>query len=131
MSTDQHLHNKIDALEDEARELRPAAEAYSIACEELEQWQARRAKAGLEVGCTGSLCDGMAWLYLYIEQLEAALLRATVAPVVLPTPPKREPIAWIERDDLPRLARGFQAKAYGAGPGRFFSTRLHLPVFGE
>lgn len=49
------------------------ADAYNHACEVLEHWQAKRAADGKEVGTTGSLCDGMAWLYERLDKLEAAL----------------------------------------------------------
>ncbi len=47
------------------------ADAYNHACDEMERWQHQRRKAGKEVGTTGSLCDGISWLYGYIDELEA------------------------------------------------------------
>jgi hypothetical protein len=49
------------------------ADAYNHACDVMERWQAERAAAGKEVGTTGSLCDGIAWLYGRLDELEAAL----------------------------------------------------------
>lgn len=49
------------------------AEAYDIACEEMEAYQLKRAQAGKEVGCTGSLVDGIGWVYERLEELEAEL----------------------------------------------------------
>jgi hypothetical protein len=54
------------------------ADAYMAACDEMELWQKKRAKAGLEIGTEGSLVDGIGWLYGYIEKLEAA---ATLSPL--------------------------------------------------
>lgn len=47
------------------------ADAYNHACEVMEHWQAEREKLGKVVGTTGSLCDGIAWLYNHIDELEA------------------------------------------------------------
>ena len=49
------------------------ADAYNHACSEMERWQHQRWKAGKEVGTTGSLCDGISWLYGRIDELEAKL----------------------------------------------------------
>lgn len=46
-------------------------DAYLHACSEMEYWQAKRAKAGKEIGTEGSLCDGIAWLFDRIEKLES------------------------------------------------------------
>ena len=48
------------------------ADAYNHACSEMERHQKHREDAGKEVGCTGSLCDGMAWLYDKLNATEAA-----------------------------------------------------------
>lgn len=48
------------------------ADAYNHACDEMERWQEQRKKAGKEIGTEGSLCDGISWLYEYIDTLEAA-----------------------------------------------------------
>ena len=47
------------------------AEAYDIACEEMEAWQEKRRKAGKEIGTQGSLVDGIGWLYERLDELEA------------------------------------------------------------
>jgi hypothetical protein len=47
------------------------ADAYRHACEIMEQFQAERAKRGVEIGTQGSLCDGIAWLYQKLEELES------------------------------------------------------------
>ncbi len=49
------------------------ADAYNHACDMLEQFQAARAAAGKEIGTEGSLCDGMAWLYGRLDELEAQI----------------------------------------------------------
>ena len=51
------------------------ADAYNHACSEMERWQQKRVAAGKDAGCEGSLCDGMAWLYGHIDELEAKLYR--------------------------------------------------------
>lgn len=45
-----------------------AADAYHHACELLAAWQAKRVAAGLDPGCEGSLCDGLARLFAMIDQ---------------------------------------------------------------
>ena len=60
-----------------------ATDAYSHACDEMVRWQRKRRLAGKEAGTTGSLCDGIAWLYLHIDTLERAELAQ---------PAKREPL---------------------------------------
>jgi BMFP domain-containing protein YqiC len=47
------------------------ADAYNRARDLMEQWQGDRAGAGKEIGCQGSLSDGMGWLYTRIAELEA------------------------------------------------------------
>jgi CRISPR/Cas system-associated protein Cas10 (large subunit of type III CRISPR-Cas system) len=47
--------------------------AYNHACREMERWQQQRHRSGKDVGTTGSLCDGIAWLYGYIDELEAKI----------------------------------------------------------
>lgn len=49
------------------------ADAYNNACDEMERWQKQRKADGKEVGTTGSLCDGIAWLYLHVSKLEQQL----------------------------------------------------------
>lgn len=51
------------------------ADAYNHACDEMEAWQEKRRVRGQEVGTTGSLCDGIAWLYERIEHFEEAPVR--------------------------------------------------------
>lgn len=46
------------------------ADAYNHACDEMDRFQKERVAAGKEAGCEGSLCDGMAWLYGRIADLE-------------------------------------------------------------
>jgi len=57
---------------DETNPIHQAADAYSYACEIMEQHQAKRVNAGKDPGTIGSLCDGLAWLYGKIEELEDA-----------------------------------------------------------
>ena len=45
---------------------------YVYACEIMEQEQAERAKRGVEIGTQGSLCDGIAWVYGRLRELEEA-----------------------------------------------------------
>jgi hypothetical protein len=52
-------------------------DAYNHACELMEQFQAERAKRGVEIGTQGSLCDGIAWLYTKLQELEGRSLRTT------------------------------------------------------
>ena len=47
------------------------ADAYNHACDEMERWQEQRKLAGKDPGTEGSLCDGISWLYSYIDKLEA------------------------------------------------------------
>lgn len=64
-----------------------AADAYVIACQEMEQWQHKRRKAGKEVGTTGSLVDGIAWLYGYVDDLESKQPQAEAATTPKPEGP--------------------------------------------
>ena len=78
-------HEAADALESQAKriaELEPQADAYNFACEDMEKFQRERFEAGKEVGTQGSLCDGMAWVYGRLNELEAevARLRKLLAP---------------------------------------------------
>lgn len=57
------------------------ADAYNHACDEMKRWQKKRLDAGKEVGTTNSLCDGIAWLYGYIDELESR--RVTLSPIDL------------------------------------------------
>lgn len=57
---------------DETNPIHQAADAYSYACEIMEQHQAKRVNAGKDPGTIGSLCDGIAWLYERIQELEDA-----------------------------------------------------------
>lgn len=68
------LHCQILELEKlcDATYVAMGADAYNHACDEMEAWQEKRRVRGQEAGTTGSLCDGMAWLYEHIEHLEAA-----------------------------------------------------------
>ncbi|MEH6784724.1 MAG: hypothetical protein V7688_12645 [Alcanivorax jadensis] len=61
-----------DSEFDETNPIHQAADAYSYACEIMEQHQSERVAAGKDPGTIGSLCDGIAWLYEYIQELEAA-----------------------------------------------------------
>ena len=70
-----------DALESQAKriaELEPQADAYNFACEDMEKFQRERFEAGKEVGTQGSLCDGMAWVYGRLSELEAEVARLRV-----------------------------------------------------
>ena len=53
---------KLDAI---------GADAYDQACEQMEKFQRERRAAGLEVGTTRSLVDGMSWVYGRLAELEA------------------------------------------------------------
>lgn len=53
--------------------VKQGADAYNNACDEMERWQKQRKADGKEVGTTGSLCDGIAWLYLHVSKLEQQL----------------------------------------------------------
>lgn len=67
--------NRLEALFLEREEgLSGAEDAYFHACSGMKHWQAKRAKAGKEIGTEGSLCDGIAWLFDRIEKLEAKLV---------------------------------------------------------
>ena len=71
------------------------ADAYNHACSEMARWQKERLNAGKDAGCEGSLCDGMAWLYGQIEQLEAEVEslragRAVPGWQLVPVEPTRE-----------------------------------------
>lgn len=46
------------------------SDAYHYACEIMEEGQRERAKRGVEIGTEGSLCDGVAWLFARIKELE-------------------------------------------------------------
>lgn len=48
------------------------ADVYHHACEEMERYQAKRAKARKEIGTQGSLCDGLSWVYHALDAAEAA-----------------------------------------------------------
>lgn len=66
---------KADYLEVErlcdATYVAKGADAYNHACDEMERFQDQRRKAGKEVGTERSLCDGMAWLYQHVSDVEA------------------------------------------------------------
>lgn len=74
-----------------------AADAYSHACDEMVRWQRKRRLAGKEAGTTGSLCDGIAWLYLHIDTLERTALAE---------PAEQEPVA-LERSETTVPYEGF------------------------
>ncbi len=72
----ENLHDCIDALSamcNPAPVENVAEDAYNHACDEMERWQQTRRQAGKQVGTTHSLCDGIAWLYSYVDQLEERL----------------------------------------------------------
>ena len=60
-------------LKAEIENLRIKADAYDIACDDLEQYQQSRIASGKHPGTVRSLCDGMAWAYNRINDLESAL----------------------------------------------------------
>lgn len=66
---------ELEKLCDEAY-VAQGADAYNNACDEMERWQKQRKADGKEVGTTGSLCDGIAWLYLHVSKLERELEEA-------------------------------------------------------
>ncbi|MDR0216121.1 MAG: hypothetical protein LBJ15_19285 [Comamonas sp.] len=70
----RRLHARAQELEADlqAAHQSSGAEAYDIACEEMEAYQRKRALAGKEIGTTHSLIDGMAWVYGRMDELEAA-----------------------------------------------------------
>lgn len=57
------------------------ADAYDHACSMLEDLQAKRRALGLDPGCVGSLCDGLAWIHdeALRLQAESEALRDSVA----------------------------------------------------
>lgn len=57
----------------ELENLRIKADAYDIACDDLERFQQSRVAAGKAPGTEGSLCDAMAWVYSRIDRLESEL----------------------------------------------------------
>ncbi|MBP5055329.1 hypothetical protein [Pseudomonas chlororaphis] len=61
---------RADVLEAENRHLRDDDLFYDAACEAMEGHQKERAKRGKEIGCQGSLIDGIAWLYQRLAELE-------------------------------------------------------------
>lgn len=61
--------------------VKQGADAYNNACDEMERWQKQRKADGKEVGTTGSLCDGIAWLYLHVSKLDQQLAEARKEPV--------------------------------------------------
>ena len=63
-----------------------AEDAYNHACEEMKRWQRERRKSGKEVGTTGSLCDGIAWLYQYVDSLERQARNALRVALAEPEP---------------------------------------------
>lgn len=74
----RRLHARVQELEEDLQLARQGigAEAYDMACEEMEAYQLKRAKAGKEAGTTLSLVDGMAWVYERLDELEAQVQRA-------------------------------------------------------
>lgn len=74
METVKVLHARVQELEEDLQLARQGigAEAYDMACEEMEAYQIKRAKAGKETGTTLSLVDGMAWVYERLDELEAS-----------------------------------------------------------
>lgn len=62
---------RVEALQARLEEENVAADAYGYACDEMVRWQHKRRKAGKDAGTTGSLCDGIQWLYARIAELEA------------------------------------------------------------
>ncbi|WP_186352559.1 hypothetical protein [Pseudomonas proteolytica] len=61
---------RADVLEAENRRLRDDELFYDAACEAMEGHQKERAKLGKEIGCQGSLIDGIAWIYQRLAELE-------------------------------------------------------------
>ena len=61
---------RADVLEAENRRLRDDDLFYDAACEAMEGHQKERAKLGKEIGCQGSLIDGIAWIYQRLAELE-------------------------------------------------------------
>lgn len=61
---------RADVMEAENRRLREDELFYDSACEAMEGHQKERAKLGKEIGCQGSLIDGIAWLYRRLAELE-------------------------------------------------------------
>ena len=74
----RRLHARVQELEEDLQLARQGigAEAYDTACEEMEAYQLKRAKAGKEAGTTLSLVDGMAWVYERLDELDAQVQRA-------------------------------------------------------
>lgn len=96
-----------------------AEDAYNHACEEMKRWQRERRKSGKEVGTTGSLCDGIAWLYQYVDSLERQARKALRTALAEPdrmTPKelaeRLEPVAWDGAQkicDLPAVDEAIRA----------------------
>lgn len=61
---------RVDVLEAENRRLRSDDLFYDAACEAMEGHHKERAKLGKEIGCQGSLIDGIAWIYQRLAELE-------------------------------------------------------------
>lgn len=71
----RRLHAENRRLEQlcDATYVAQGADAYNHACDEMERWQKDRAASGKDVGTTGSLVGGIAWLYSRIAQLEVEI----------------------------------------------------------
>ena len=71
LAAEKHaLSERADVLEAENRRLREDDLFYDAACEAMEGHQKERAKRGKEIGCQGSLIDGIAWIYQRLAELE-------------------------------------------------------------
>ena len=88
---------------------------YVYACEIMEQEQAERAKRGVEIGTQGSLCDGIAWVYGRLRELEEA------------QKPKKARLLW--HHGAPPRRGVFRVKCDGPNPNAGYrhwdGTRWH------
>jgi hypothetical protein len=67
-----HLCDKsVGLICDEHAGVADGADAYGYACELMEEGWLERARRGVEIGTQGSLCDGIAWIFERLKQLES------------------------------------------------------------
>lgn len=67
---------RIAELERKCARMEQESEINELAVEELEAGQRERAKRGVEIGCEGSIIDGISWLYRHMADLERHLEEA-------------------------------------------------------
>jgi hypothetical protein len=83
-------HIDVDKARAVAAAVHEVDDAYSYACDLMEQGWKERAKRGVEIGTQGSLCDGIAWIFDQMKKLEAAApqqhAQAALSDGLLPCP---------------------------------------------